>query len=82
MKSLTYFIETSQNKSNWVWSWGKIWENVGQIMPNVVKKLMKQAISLGFFQILLVDNLLKQEAVVVKQPDWKFMAIMARNAKF
>ena len=51
-------------------------------MPKVVKKLRKQAISLGFFQILLGDNLLKQEAVVVKQPDWKFMAIMVRNTKF
>ena len=51
-------------------------------MFNVVRKLKKQAISLGFFYILLGDYLLKQEAVVVKQPEWKFMAIIARNVKF
>ena len=34
-----------------------------------------------FFHILLGDYLLKQEAVVVKPPGWKFMAIIARNAK-
>ena len=51
-------------------------------MSNVVKKVKKQAISLGFFHILLGDYLLKQKAVVVKPPEWKFMAIAARNAKF
>ena len=34
-----------------------------------------------FFHILLGDYLLKQEAVVLKPPEWKFMAILARNAK-
>ena len=62
-----------------MWSWGKI---LGQIMPNVLKKVKKQAISLGFFHILLEDYLLKQEAVLVKPPEQKFMAIIARNAKF
>ena len=57
-------------------------QNLGQIMSNVVKKIKKQAISLGFFHILLRDYLLKQEAVVVKLPEWIFMAIIARNAKF
>ena len=57
-------------------------QNLDQIMSNVVKKVKKQAISLGFFHILLGDYLLKQEAVVVKQPEWKFMAIIATNAKF
>ena len=57
-------------------------QNLGQIMSNVVKKVKKQAISLGFFHILLGDYLLKQEAVVAKPPEWKFMAIIARNAKF
>ena len=51
-------------------------------MSNVVKKVKKQAISLGFFHILAGDYLLKQEAVVVKSPEWKFMAFIARNAKF
>ena len=34
-----------------------------------------------FFHILLGDYLLKQEAVVVKPPEWKFIAIIARNTK-
>ena len=57
-------------------------QNLGQIMSNVVKKLKKQAISLGFFHILLGDYLSKQEAVVVKPSEWKFMLIIAKNAKF
>ena len=51
-------------------------------MSNVVKKVKKQAISLGFFHILLGECLLKQKVVVLKPPEWKFMAIVARNAKF
>ena len=43
----------------------------------------KQTISLGFFNILLrLPFKIKQEAMVVKPPEWKFMAIIARNAKF
>ena len=57
-------------------------QNLGQIRSNVVKKVKKQAISLGFFHILLVDYFLKQEAVVVKPPEWKFIAIIARNTEF
>ena len=57
-------------------------QNLCQIMSIVVKKVKKQTISLGFFHILLGDYLLKQEAVVAKPPEWKFMAIIARNAKF
>ena len=57
-------------------------QNFGQIKSNVVKKVKKQAISLAFFHILLGNYLLKLEAVVVKPPEWKFMAFIARNAKF
>ena len=57
-------------------------QNLGQIMSNVVKKVKKQVISLGFFSYFTWDYLLKQEAVVVKPPEWKCMAIIARNAKF
>ena len=57
-------------------------QNLGQIRSNVVKKVKKQAISLGFFHILLGEYLLKQKVEVVKSPEWKFMAIIARNAKF
>ena len=56
--------------------------NLGQIMPNVVNKVKKQEISLDFFHILLGDYLLKLESVVVKPPEWRFMEIIARNAKF
>ena len=51
-------------------------------MSNVVKKVKKQAISLGFFHILLGEYLLKQKVVVIKSPEWKFMAIIASIAKF
>ena len=57
-------------------------QNLGQIMSNVVKKVKKQVISLGFFHILLRDYLLKQEAVIVKPPEWKFITIIAKNTKF
>ena len=44
------------------------------------KKVKKRAISLVFFHILLGNYLLKQEAVVAKAPEQKFMAIIARKA--
>ena len=53
-------------------------QNLGQIRSNVMKKVKKQALSLGFFHILLGKYLLKQKAVVIKPPEWKFMAIIAR----
>ena len=55
---------------------------MGEIISNGLKKVKKQAISLVFFHILLEDYLLKQEVVVVKPPEWKFIAIIARNTKF
>ena len=51
-------------------------------MSNVVKKVKKQAISLGFFHILLGEYLLKQKVVVVKSSKWKFITVIARNTKF
>ena len=57
-------------------------QNLGQIRSNNGKKVKKQAISLGFFHILLGEYPLKQKVVVVKSPEWKFMAIRARNTKF
>ena len=47
-----------------------------------MKKVKKQALSLGFFHILLGEYLLKQEVVVVKPSESKLIAIIARNAKF
>ena len=55
---------------------------MGEIISNGLKKVKKQAISLVFFHILLEDYLLKQEVVVVKPPEWKFMTIIAGNANF
>ena len=79
MNSLTYFIGNQQKKNKL----GVVLkQNLGQIMSNVVKKVKKKAISLGFFHILLGDYLLKQEAVVVKPPEWKFTPIIAKNTKF
>ena len=52
-------------------------QNLGQIRSNVVKKVQKQAISLGFFYILLGEYLSKQNVVVVKPPEWKVMRIIA-----
>ena len=46
------------------------------------REIKKQALSLGFFRILHGEYLLKQKIVVVKPPEWKFMAIIARNVKF
>ena len=51
-------------------------------MSNVVKKVKKQIISLGFFHILLGITFLKEEAVVLKPPEWKFIAIIDRNTEF
>ena len=51
-------------------------------MSNVVKKSKETGNIIRFFHILLGNYLLEQEAVVVKPPEWKFMGIIARNAKF
>ena len=58
-------------------------QNLGQIMSNVVKKVKKQVKYhlIRFFSYFIWDYLLKQ-AVVVKPPEWKFIAIIARNTKF
>ena len=50
-------------------------------MSNVVKKVKKQ-VNIRFFSYFTWDYLLKQEAVVVKPPEWEFIAIIARNTEF
>ena len=57
-------------------------QNLGQIMSNVVKKSKETGNIIRFFSYFTWDYLLKQEAVVVEPPEWKFMAIIARNVKF
>ena len=46
------------------------------LFSSVVKKVKKQALALGFFHILHAEYLLKQKVVVIKPPEWKFMAII------
>ena len=55
-------------------------QNFGQIKSNFVKKVKKQALLIDFFHILHEEYLLKQKVVVVKTPESKFKANIARNA--
>ena len=55
---------------------------MGQIRPDVAKKVKKQALSISFFHILHEEYLLKQKVVVVKILEWKFKINIARNATF
>ena len=44
-------------------------ENLGHIRSNLVKKVRKQALSVGFFLILHGEYFLRQELVVVQTPE-------------
>ena len=57
-------------------------QNLGKIMSNVVKKSKETGNTIVFFSYFTWDYLLKQESLVVKPPEWKFIAIIARNTKF
>ena len=57
-------------------------QNLGQIMSNVVKKVKKQAISLGFFHIFWGGLPFKVRSSGCKPPEWEHMAIIARSAEF
>ena len=57
----------------------------GKFGPNYVqccKKSKETGNIISFFSYFTWDYPLKQEAVVVKPPEWKCMAIIARNTKF
>ena len=56
----------------------KLW----QIRSNVVKKVKKLALAIGFFNILDGEYLLKQNLVVVQTPEWKSKANIAINVTF
>ena len=45
-------------------------------------KSKEKGIIIRFFHILLGEYLLKQKVVVIKSPEWKFMALIANIAKF
>ena len=56
-------------------------QNLGQTKSNVVKKVKKLALSIGFFHILHGEYLLKHKVVFV-QTLWKFKGNIARNTTF
>ena len=57
-------------------------QNLDQFRSNIVKKVKKLALLISVFNILHVEYILKQKVVVVQTSDWKFKAIIARNATF
>ena len=78
MNPLTYFIGNEQKKqqknkkkTKWVWSCGKIWAKLGQMLSKKVKKL---ELSIGFSHILHGEYILKQKVVIVQTPEWEFKA--------
>ena len=50
-------------------------QNLGPIRSNVVKKVQKLALSIGFTNIFHKEYVLKQKGVVVKIPEWKLRKI-------
>ena len=57
-------------------------QNLGQIRPNVVKKVKKWALLIVFIHILHGEYLLKQKIVVLQTYEWKFKENIARNITF
>ena len=57
-------------------------QTLGQIMSNVVKKLKKRALSIGFFIFYMENTFHSIKAVVVQTPEWKFKVNIARNVTF
>ena len=57
-------------------------QNLGQIRPNVVKKVKKWALSIGFFSYFAWEIPFKAKVVVVQTHEWKFKANIARNNAF
>ena len=55
---------------------------LGQIRPNVVKKVKKWALLIVFIHILHGEYLLKQKIVVLQTYEWKFKENIARNITF
>ena len=77
MNPLTYFIGKQHKKKNGC----GLWEKLGQIRFNVVKKVKKLALSIFFLYFALgIPMIKKQKVVVVRTPEWKFKASIARNS--
>ena len=79
MNPLTYFNRKQQQKPKLGVVFG---QNLGQIRPNVVRKVKKLVLSIKFFSCFAWEYLLKQKVVVVQTTEWKFKANIARNATF
>ena len=57
-------------------------QNLGQInYVHCFEKSKETGNIIRFFSYFTWDNFLKQEAVVAKPYEWKFMAIIAKNSK-
>ena len=78
MNSLTYFIGNQQKNQIGCGLGAKFGPNYVQCC----EKSKEIGNIIRFFSYFTWDYLLKQEAVVVKPPEWKFIAIIARNTKF
>ena len=76
MNSLT--LETSKKNQVGCGLRAKFWPNYVQCC----EKSKETGNIIRLFSYFTRDYLLKQEAVVVKPREWKFMAIIARNTKF
>ena len=78
MNSVTYFLGNQQKN--------QIGCGLGaKFAPNYVqccKRSKETGNIIRFFSYFTWDYLLKQEAVVVKPPEWKFTAIIAKSTKF
>ena len=79
MNLLTYFIGNQQKEIKVGLVLG---QDLGQIKPNVVKKVKKEALSISLFHILHGEYLLKQNVVVVQTLEGKFKTNIASNATF
>ena len=55
---------------------------LGQIRSNLLKKIKKPVLSIGFFHVLHAEYLLKQKAVVAQTSEGKCKANIARNSTF
>ena len=58
-------------------------KNLGEITPNIVKKVKKQALSISFFSYFGWEISVKaKKGVVLQVLEWKFKSNIARNSTF
>ena len=54
-------------------------QNFGQVRSNVVKKIKKHALSIGFSYFMWEITFKGKKVVVVQKHEWKFKVNIARN---